>query len=471
MDRSEDFYSVGIDIGTTTTQVVFSQIFLEKTGGFAAIPTVRIAKKDVVYKSAIHFTPLISHDIVDAARLKDIIAEEYRKSTIQIENITTGAVIITGESARKENAHEVAEQLAEFAGDFVVCTAGPDYEAVLAGWGSGAGEMSKRFSGNIVNFDIGGGTTNAVVFQNGDVEDAFAADIGGRLVRINTDGLITYVSEKIEFLVESMGLGNVKVGKKADIDELSRLTDRMAGIFLEFAGERGLSEDTRRLFIGHSDAGLKMNRVMFSGGVAEYIYSEENGSAEESLYKYGDIGPLLGASIRRMLTGMSAELVRPLEKIRATVVGAGSYSTGLSGSTVSVNEKILPMKNVPVIRASYSVSAAKPLGERIAAHLQLYGKEQVAVAVCDIGSLEYTKIKQIAHEILSGLSGTSAPIVVITERDCAKALGLLLMNELSGQRPVVCLDRIHVENGDFIDIGRPICGVVPVIVKTLIFSS
>lgn len=465
----DNFYSVGIDIGTTTTQVVFSRIFLEKTGGFAAIPTVKIAKKDVVYKSAIHFTPLISPDVVDAAKLKEIIAEEYRKSALHTENITTGAVIITGESARKENAQEVAEHLAEFAGDFVVCTAGPDYEAVLAGWGSGAGELSKRLSGNIINFDIGGGTTNAAVFRNGDVVDAFASDIGGRLVRVDQQGAVTYVSEKIAFLAESLGLRRVRVGEKADVRELRRLTDRMAEMFLEYAGARDMTPETRRLFIGHPDAHFPVDGVLFSGGVAEYIYREEDCGDEESLARYGDIGPLLGAGIRRILPRLSAKVLRPVERIRATVVGAGSYSTGLSGSTVAVNESILPMKNVPVIQVS--CAEAETVGKRIAAQLQLYGGEQVALSVSGLESLEYVKLKRIAREILKGLSGSVLPVVVITECDCAKALGLLLKSAQPVQRPVVCLDKIQVGSGDFIDIGRPICGVVPVIVKTLIFNS
>lgn len=470
MEESNHFYSVGIDIGTTTTQVVFSRIFLEKTGGFGSVPNIKIAKKDVVYKSKIHFTPLVSHDIVDAGRLKTIIADEYRKSAIETKDITTGAVIITGESARKENAREVAQKLADFAGDFVVCTAGPDYESILAGWGAGAGDMSRRLSGNIVNFDIGGGTTNAAVFQNGDVVDAFAADIGGRLVRVDSEGSIVYISEKIQFLIRALGLKSIQVGRKANLSELSRLTGRMAEMFLEFTRDRSLSDDARRLFIGHPDAGLPIDFVMFSGGVAEYIYREEEFHPDESIYKYGDIGPLLGAGIRRLLPKMAKKIVSPLEKIRATVVGAGSYSTGLSGSTIAVNETVLPMKNVPVIKVR-DCADEKALSEKIAFYLQFYDQEQVAVAIGNLDCLDYSSIRKIAFEILKGLSSTPAPIVVIMENDCAKALGLLLMNSLSGQRQVVCLDKIHVDNGDFIDIGKPICGVVPVIVKTLVFNS
>ena len=42
----------------------------------------------------------------------------------------------------------------------------------------------------------------------------------------------------------------------------------------------------------------------------------------------------------------------------------------------------------------------------------------------------------------------------------------------AGGRPVVSLDSIHVEQNDYIDMGRPLMDglVVPVVVKTLIFG-
>jgi len=466
----ENIYSVGIDIGTTTTQVIFSRLVLEKSGGSSSIPDVKITKKDIIYRSEIHFTPLLSPEIVDAVRLKEIVAEEYRKSAINIKDITTGAVIITGESARKENARDVSEQLAEFAGDFVVCTAGPDYEAVLAGWGSGAGEISKNLNGSIINFDIGGGTTNAAVFKNGEVTDAFALDIGGRLVRVSPEGVTTYVSEKIKPLIKSLGLKKVKTGQDADIVELGILTARMAEMFLELAGEREISGETKSLFIGHSAAGLKIDHIMFSGGVAECIYEEEDAGFLEGLQKYGDIGPLLGLSIRRLLPEMTAGLLNPHEKIRATVVGAGSYSMGISGSTVAVDDAVLPLKNIPVIKFA-CLNGAESLGERIAAQVRLYDGEQIAIAINGLENPGYEMIKRISEEILTGLKGTANIIIVIVECDCAKAIGLLLRNSSAVNRPIICLDKIHADNGDFIDIGKPISGVVPVIVKTLIFGS
>jgi Ethanolamine utilization protein, possible chaperonin protecting lyase from inhibition len=465
MSRVGELYSVGIDIGTTTTQIVFSRLQLEKSGGFGTVPTVQIAKKDVVYKSPVYFTPLLSEETVDAVRLKDIVSEEYKKSKLQITDISTGAVIITGESARKENAREVARQLAEFSGDFVVCTAGPYYEAVLAGQGAGAGELSKKRTERIGNFDIGGGTTNTAVFQNGEVLETFAADIGGRLVRVNADGIVTYVSRRIGPLIQSLDLCHTKPGENADFGELDRLTKRMAAMFPELCGKRRLQEDTKRLFIGRRPGTFEMDSVMFSGGVAEYIYAD-TADAAESIRKYGDIGPLLGANIQKILPEIP-RVVKPAEKIRATVVGAGSYSMGISGTTIAVDNNILPLKNIPVIVAD----CTKPgLSQAIENQLRFFEDEQVAVSLKGLHQPGYQYLKTLAEQIFSTLEKAARPIIILTENDCAKALGLLLSNVFKKSRPIVCLDRVAANSGDFVDIGMPVCGIVPVIIKTLIFG-
>lgn len=72
------------------------------------------------------------------------------------EMLRTGAVIITGETARKENANEVLEALSDLAGDFVVATAGPDLESVLSARGRAPTPCPRKSSTAIANVDIGG---------------------------------------------------------------------------------------------------------------------------------------------------------------------------------------------------------------------------------------------------------------------------------------------------------------------------
>ena len=130
--------SVGIDVGTSTTQVVFSKLQMDNAGGYFSVPRVAIVDKEVVYKSEVYMTPLKTDVLIDTDALRDIVAAEFRKAGYRPEDTDSGAVIITGESARKENSDAVLKSLSDFAGDFVVSAAGPDMESLIAGKGSGA---------------------------------------------------------------------------------------------------------------------------------------------------------------------------------------------------------------------------------------------------------------------------------------------------------------------------------------------
>ena len=125
--------SVGIDIGTSTTQVIFSRITMDNMAGYFSAPRIAITGKELIYKSKIHFTPLKTPVLLDGDGVRDIVAAEFAQAGFRPEDVDTGAVIITGESARKENAAVVLEKLSSFAGEFVVSTAGPDLESVIAG--------------------------------------------------------------------------------------------------------------------------------------------------------------------------------------------------------------------------------------------------------------------------------------------------------------------------------------------------
>ena len=149
-------------------------------------------------------------------------------------DLSTGAVIITGETSRKKNAEDVVEAIADVAGDFVMATAGADLESVLAGKGAGAAELSRKTEKIVANLDIGGGTTNICLFENGNVLDTACFDIGGRLVKV-ADGKITYVAPKIRWLSEQLGL-EIAEGQNVEVKKLKVLTDAMAESLAEAVG-------------------------------------------------------------------------------------------------------------------------------------------------------------------------------------------------------------------------------------------
>lgn len=316
----QNVYSVGVDVGTTTTQVILSQLTVENTAGSFAPPHVEITEKRILYKSPIYFTPLRA-DEIDIPAVQRILFDEFDKSGYDWSDFSSGAVIITGESARKRNAREAVDSLSGKMGDFVVAEAGPDLESILAGHGSGAAALSAQRSARVLNFDIGGGTTNACLFQSGEVQEAFALDIGGRLVRLDADGTVVYLSDRLVSLLDAYCLP-IRMGERVTYGVLCRLCEILADCFLQLAGFKPIKHTTEALFIGHPYFPQTVEMVTFSGGVAECIY---NGAQVESLREtvcYGDIGPLLGKKIREAFLPYPDQFCESIEKIRATVIGA-----------------------------------------------------------------------------------------------------------------------------------------------------
>ena len=191
---AETLLSVGIDLGTTTTQLVFSRLTVRNEGSAFSVPNYTVAAREVLRRSAVHFTPLRSERELDAEAIARIVDAEYAAAGIDRRAVQTGAVIITGETARRENARAVLEALSGYAGDFVVATAGPALESALAGRGAGAADHSQAHACTVVNLDIGGGTTNIARFTNGVLTDTACLNVGGRLVKLEPDGRVTYVS-------------------------------------------------------------------------------------------------------------------------------------------------------------------------------------------------------------------------------------------------------------------------------------
>lgn len=473
---AQSLMSVGIDIGTSTTQLVFSKITVENTASAWTVPTVKIVGKEVVYRSEIHFTPLISPTVIDAKALKNIVEKEYIKGYMTPSSIDTGAIIITGETARKENAHEVLNLLSGFAGDFVVATAGPDLEGILAGKGSGACEYSKEHSATVMNFDMGGGTTNIAVFKSGKLEDTACFDIGGRLIKLDENQVVYYLSDKAKQLIRHLNI-DIEIGKKASQISLETFCYAMAKVIVEIANT-GSDDTIYKLLITDHDLRKthKVDAVFLSGGVADCVANDDS-----NWMKYGDIGILLGRAIKKVLDESHHLVKYGAETIRATVVGAGNHTTDISGSTIHYDMGQLPIKNIPIIHLSQEEEDTEgPIRQKAISERLNWLSEQSDTHIVALGlhgrkSYGFDAIENLAKDIVAGMQSMSdkgLPLIVLIENDFAKSLGLCMRGFLDSTKPVICIDSVSVDNGDYIDIGVPIAGgqVVPVVIKTLLFG-
>ena len=468
--------SVGIDIGTTTSQLILSRLHIENTASMFQVPKISIVDREVIYRSNIYFTPLSSRTEIDADKLKKIILDEYKFAKIKPEEINTGAVIITGETSRKKNAESVAKAFSEIAGSFVVATAGPDLESIIAGRGAGADKISDEKHSTLIHFDIGGGTTNISVFKRGELIDTGCLDIGGRLIKVNSEGCIDYIAPKIMELANKKNI-NISEGMPVSVDLLEKIVSEMVEILKMSVGIIPNDDSFKDIITNHNISDdYCIEYVTFSGGVADLIYEPE----KENIFKYGDIGILLAQKIAKSEIVKRFKLVKPVETIRATVIGAGTHTVNVSGSTIFYNRHFFPLKNIPIIKLSLTEEKKENVSESIRKKLKWYNFEgeqhQVAIALNGGGYASFSDIKHLSKTIIettNEIRKHNEIIIILIERDIAKVLGQTLYCDLKCGHDVLCIDSIHVDNGDYIDIGLPVANgnVIPVIIKTLIFKA
>ena len=471
----ETLLTVGIDLGTSTTQLVLSELTVENFASAFTVPRISISDKKVIYRSDIIFTPLLNQSEIDAEPIKAFVAEQYRQAGIHKQDIQMGAVIITGETARKSNANNVLRALSGYAGDFVVATAGPDLESIIAGKGAGAQTYSETKRKPVVNLDIGGGTTNLAVFKDGEVIDTACFDIGGRLIKLDQQQKITYIAPKIQEIINKKGL-TLHLGDQATEQNLLPIISELVAVLENSIGLGTQSPFYQLLVTNHPlRKGEELPIVTFSGGVADCL-----NTTSTNLFKYGDIGLLLGKYLRKSLIFSEKEVLESAETIRATVVGAGSHTAEISGSTIAYREQILPVKNIPILKLAQEdeTLTVTELGQRIQEKLNWHRIEetpQIALAIRGMSNPTFADIQRYGQGIVEGLASLVAeqiPIIVMVDEDMAKALGHSLSAHLPKDYPFICLDSVKVENGDYVDIGLPVAegAVLQVIVKTLVFN-
>ena len=439
---SEKLISLGLDVGTTSTQMVLSELTIENLAGSFAVPEMEIRERRILYKSPVYFTPLVQGELVDGEKIREIVDREYEKAGISKGDVDTGAIIITGETSRKENARSVLDALSQYAGEFVVATAGPDLESVLAAKGAGAVDFSARTGKRVLHMDIGGGTSNLALIENGKITATTCLNVGGRLVKMDGDGRILYISPVLAGIFEK------KVGEVANRGEVEKLAEKLTQA-LEMVG--GLREKTELLpklrtkeVEGTWPEVPEGTVISFSGGVADCIDSEKN------WLEFGDIGPELGRKIRESRLCQEAYMLGT-ETIRATVIGAGCHSAQLSGSTVFYQNVSFPLKNLPVVE---SVEA-------------LTGLDGPGVLVVSGEALDFAGIRDLAKNLTTEVK---TPVYVAASGDMAKALGVQIALRLGEQAEILCIDRVRLKEGDYLDVGAPVGPALPVVVKTLILS-
>ncbi|MFJ7667128.1 ethanolamine ammonia-lyase reactivating factor EutA [Lysinibacillus sp. NPDC097195] len=472
--RTEKIYSAGIDIGTSTTKMVVSSFLLKNVAGVTHVPRVEIIEKTVLHQSPIIKTPFINHDMIDMKQIEQFIFQQYHLAQISPADISTGAIIITGESATKENASEVVHAIADSAGHFLVATAGPDLEGIIAAKGAGTVQQSKNTAKVIANIDIGGGTANIAVMQFGEVIGTCTLHVGGRLIEFY-DGKIQSISPPLKKLMQKWS-NPLQIGDFAEDERIAHLIQEMVHFLVQVLSGQKIDGE-HPLLLGHLPNWHKpVDAIVFSGGVASCIYHHDC-----SLRQYDDIGEKLATMLLQHAQLQSFLWLQPQETARATVTGAGTQTTEISGATIQVDAHVLPLKNIPVFNCHMNLASngfdhmVKTAVDKADALFSIeHNRSPFALYFSDLPYLSFQDVHTLCEAILQhlGTRGSKGiPIIIVIQSDYAKVIGQTIQ-AINPTVPILCIDQIKVETGDYIDIGEVLpSGVVPVVVKTLAFHS
>jgi len=464
--------SVGVDIGSSTSHLVFSRLVLEQVGHRYVV-----RERHILHESDVLLTPYSGNNTIDADALGQFIQAQYRAANVQPSEIDTGALILTGVAVRRSNARAIAELFADAAGKFVAVSAGDALETQLVAYGSGAVERSRETQQVVMNVDIGGGTAKIAVCRDGRLAAMTAIDVGARIVCLDAQQRITFLEPAGERFLADLGL-SLKVGDVLPESALHSLVERMTECLFEAMGAAGMSDATASLlrldpleFTGIPEV------ISFSGGVSEYIYQPDTPS-------FGDLGQALAQAVQSRLARWGVALVPPRAGLRATVVGASQYAIQVSGNTIFVHpDDVLPLRNVPVIVPPIDFSdalSAQQTATAVQQGLQRLdlAEPNSAVALCYQwqGMASFARLDAFCRGVQMGLSEhlkAGFPIILVGDGDIGGLLGLHLKETLNIEQGVVSIDGVRLQEFDFIDIGRLLdtTGSVPVVIKSLVFPQ
>ncbi len=471
--------SVGIDIGSAGTQVIFSRINLRRYGEDLT-SRYYVVSRETLYQSPVALTPYQSEERIDDAGLGKIIDDAYEAAGLHPDKIDTGAVILTGEALRRENAEGIARILSEQGGEFVCATAGHHMESMLAAYGSGASRVSHDEDKRILNIDIGGGTTKLAVVEKGHVIATAAVHVGGRLQVVEDNGQIVRLDPAGKYHARQAGFHWNK-GDVIELADLDKVAASMADALVAALRQRPMPHAIEHLYL--TDPILDFGRIdgiMFSGGVGEYVYGREQRD-------FGDLGRRLGRAIRARVDAgaLPWPMLAAGECIRATALGASEYSVQLSGNTSYISKpgELLPRRNLQVLQPPYvceEIIEPSVLAKAIRSHFTSFdlieGEGEVALALRWQGAPSYERISAFAEGIRHGLANTierRKPVYIMLDGDIAQTLGAILREELLVESEILAIDGVMLRDFDYIDLGRIRMPsyTVPVTIKSLVFSE
>ena len=467
--------TVGIDIGSSTSHLLFAKVTLQRQAQGLSSRFV-VIDRQVVWRSPIMLTPFLPDGTIDAHQLSQFIHNAYHAAGFKHSEIDSGAVILTGEAIKRKNARAIDELFAEESGKFVCATAGHKLESRLAAHGSGAVRLSKERRTCVLHVDVGGGTTKLALIDQGIIIGVSAFAVGGRLLAADANGDWTRIDVAARLVAEDL---NILANPQSFAAPATRrlLARRLASVAADFILDAPRDRLCESLKLTEEfPRATAPTALTFSGGVSEYIFGHEPN-------EYGDIAQLLATELTSELSKRTAlPLVDPGQRIRATVIGASQFTVQVSGKTIYLPKPdILPVHNVPVVHIGMDLSGdfnADAMTEAIRGtmkNMDLEPRSRMAIAFAWTGDPEHSRLMTAGRAIVAAVAPDGIRndlLLLIIDGDIGKTFGQILHHELNLPGDIISIDGVQLQELDFVDVGEPISppGVVPVVIKSLLFS-
>lgn len=473
-----ELVTVGVDIGSSTSHLMFAKVHLQRLTTALSSRFV-VVNREVLWRSPILLTPYLSDNTIDVGYLQKFIEAGYQEAGLKRSDVDSGAVILTGEALKRKNAEAITHLFAEESGKFVCASAGHHLECAMAAHGSGAIALSRKDHKNVLNIDVGGGTTKLGLCHGGRLLATAAIEVGGRLVAFDDEGKINRIEGPAFVHAEKAGV-ELEMGKNLAEDDIRKLARTMVEALVPAVMQQDPKGITRDLLV--TDPLPKKpvpDFVTFSGGVSEFIYGRETKD-------HNDIGRYLAEALAEALADnrIPYKAMDPGQGIRATVIGASQFSVQVSGNTIHVSdEKALPVRNIPVLRPNVTLEDdidAVKVTEEIKAALTRFdyeeGEQAVALAFQWKGDPLHARLKALADGICAGLPKTirgGQSLVLMLDGDIGKTIGNILTRECGVKADIISVDGVALKEFDYVDIGEMIkpTNVVPLVIKSLLFST
>src|SRR5258708_4720582 len=117
--RTDIVKLLGLDFGTTTSSAVIAAAQLRR----AATGRMDLECQDEIFRSGMIFTPIHADDRIDVGAIERLLDGWLRAGDVQPGEVFGGGALLTGLTAKKENAEALVRLIRRRLGDGLVATA------------------------------------------------------------------------------------------------------------------------------------------------------------------------------------------------------------------------------------------------------------------------------------------------------------------------------------------------------------